>query len=139
MIDVYLGGTVSELAMKRAEYTSVLERDGFDALVSALERKIADASGRRARQLRLPRQVIRGAERCVEVDRLLAQRVERLIALGARGDSVAGSHHDLPGAGKQIGLRREEEVDQIADRVAPGARAEHGKHQVGSARRPITV
>lgn len=45
VIDVYLGGTVSELAMKRAEYTSVLERDGFDALVSALERKIADASG----------------------------------------------------------------------------------------------
>ena len=42
VIDVYLGGTVSELALKRAEYTAVLEREGFDALVGALERKIAE-------------------------------------------------------------------------------------------------
>jgi len=42
VIDVYLGGTVSELALKRAEYTAVLERDGFDALVAALERKVAE-------------------------------------------------------------------------------------------------
>jgi len=45
VIDVYLGGTVSELALRRAEYTSVLEREGFDALVSALERKVADGPG----------------------------------------------------------------------------------------------
>lgn len=45
VIDIYLGGTVSELAMRRAEYTSVLEKDGFDALVSALERKVADGPG----------------------------------------------------------------------------------------------
>ncbi len=44
VIDVYLGGTVSELAMKRAEYTSVLDREGFDALVAALELKIEGAS-----------------------------------------------------------------------------------------------
>ena len=43
VIDVYLGGTVSELALRRAEYTSVLEREGFDALVAALERKVAEA------------------------------------------------------------------------------------------------
>lgn len=42
VIDVYLGGTVSELALRRAEYTAVLDRDGFDALVSALERKVAE-------------------------------------------------------------------------------------------------
>jgi phospholipid transport system substrate-binding protein len=42
VIDVYLGGTVSELALKRAEYTAVLEREGFDALVGELERKIAE-------------------------------------------------------------------------------------------------
>lgn len=42
VIDVYLGGTVSELALRRAEYTSVLDRDGFDALVSALERKVVE-------------------------------------------------------------------------------------------------
>jgi phospholipid transport system substrate-binding protein len=42
VIDVYLGGTVSELALRRAEYTSVLDREGFDALLVALERKIAE-------------------------------------------------------------------------------------------------
>src|SRR5262245_42918493 len=45
VIDVYLSGTVSELALRRAEYTSVLEREGFDALLSALERKVADSPG----------------------------------------------------------------------------------------------
>jgi phospholipid transport system substrate-binding protein len=44
VIDVYLGGTVSELALRRAEYNSVIERDGFDALVAALERKVAERS-----------------------------------------------------------------------------------------------
>jgi phospholipid transport system substrate-binding protein len=42
MIDVYLGGTISELALRRAEYTAVLDRDGFDSLVSALERKVSE-------------------------------------------------------------------------------------------------
>jgi phospholipid transport system substrate-binding protein len=45
VIDVYLSGTVSELALRRAEYTSVLERDGFDALVAALERKVSEGPG----------------------------------------------------------------------------------------------
>ncbi|HKC52252.1 MAG TPA: ABC transporter substrate-binding protein [Myxococcota bacterium] len=45
VIDVYLSGTVSELALRRAEYTSVLERDGFEALVSALERRVSDSPG----------------------------------------------------------------------------------------------
>jgi phospholipid transport system substrate-binding protein len=45
VIDVYLSGTVSELALRRAEYTSVLEREGFDALLSALERKVSDSPG----------------------------------------------------------------------------------------------
>ena len=45
VIDVYLSGTVSELALRRAEYTSVLEREGFDALLSALERKAAESPG----------------------------------------------------------------------------------------------
>ncbi len=45
VIDVYLSGTVSELALRRAEYTSVLEREGFEALVSALEKKVSDEPG----------------------------------------------------------------------------------------------
>lgn len=42
VIDVYSKGTVSELALRRSEYSAVLERDGFEALLSALERKIAE-------------------------------------------------------------------------------------------------
>jgi phospholipid transport system substrate-binding protein len=42
IVDIYLSGTVSELALRRAEYGSVLERDGFDKLVADLETKITD-------------------------------------------------------------------------------------------------
>ena len=42
IIDVYLKGTVSELALRRSEYTSVLEREGFPALIATVDRKIAD-------------------------------------------------------------------------------------------------
>ena len=31
---------VSDLAMKRAEYTSIIEKDGFDSLITKLEQKI---------------------------------------------------------------------------------------------------
>jgi len=41
IIDVFLSGTVSELALRRAEYSSVLKREGFDGLMAALEKKIA--------------------------------------------------------------------------------------------------
>ena len=40
IIDVYLNGTVSELALRRSEYTTVMKREGFDALVAELEVKI---------------------------------------------------------------------------------------------------
>lgn len=40
--DVYLGGTISELSIRRSEFSSILRRDGVDGLVSMLERK-ADA------------------------------------------------------------------------------------------------
>ena len=39
IIDVYLNGTVSELALRRSEYTTVIERDGFEHLVQSLEAK----------------------------------------------------------------------------------------------------
>jgi phospholipid transport system substrate-binding protein len=41
IIDVYLDGTVSELALRRTEYSSVLKRDGFDTLVELVDEKIA--------------------------------------------------------------------------------------------------
>jgi len=44
VIDVLLRGTVSELALRRSEYSSVIKRDGFDALLTDLEQKIVDLS-----------------------------------------------------------------------------------------------
>lgn len=42
VIDVYLDGKVSELALRRSEYASALKRDGFEQLVASVETKIAD-------------------------------------------------------------------------------------------------
>ncbi|MEM9174397.1 MAG: ABC transporter substrate-binding protein [Myxococcota bacterium] len=42
VIDVYLNGTVSELALRRSEYSSALKREGFDKLMLSIENKIAD-------------------------------------------------------------------------------------------------
>jgi phospholipid transport system substrate-binding protein len=42
VIDVFLSGTISELATRRAEFTSVLRDKGAEALVGMLERKAAD-------------------------------------------------------------------------------------------------
>ena len=39
VIDCYLNGTVSEIALRRSEYGAVLRRDGFDALVKAVNSK----------------------------------------------------------------------------------------------------
>jgi len=41
IIDVFMNGTVSELALRRSEYSGVLKRQGFDALLQAIEQKIA--------------------------------------------------------------------------------------------------
>jgi phospholipid transport system substrate-binding protein len=42
IVDVYLNGTVSELALRRSEYSSVVKREGIEALIAQLETKIAD-------------------------------------------------------------------------------------------------
>ena len=39
VIDVYLNGTVSELALRRSEYSSVLKRDGFAKLIETVDDK----------------------------------------------------------------------------------------------------
>jgi phospholipid transport system substrate-binding protein len=49
IVDVYLKGTVSELALRRADYTSALERDGFAALVATIRGKIDDLAAGRAK------------------------------------------------------------------------------------------
>jgi phospholipid transport system substrate-binding protein len=42
IVDIYLKGTVSELALRRSEYASVLKRDGFGALLVSVNQKIVD-------------------------------------------------------------------------------------------------
>ena len=39
VIDVYLSGTISELASRRSEFAAVLQRDGADGLVRLLEQR----------------------------------------------------------------------------------------------------
>lgn len=42
IIDVFLDGSISEIATKRSEYTSILERDGFDGLLARIASKTAE-------------------------------------------------------------------------------------------------
>lgn len=42
VIDVFLNGTVSELALRRSEYSAALKRNGFEQLVASVETKIKD-------------------------------------------------------------------------------------------------
>jgi phospholipid transport system substrate-binding protein len=42
IIDVYLNGTVSEIALRRSEYSSILGREGVNGLIAALEEKILE-------------------------------------------------------------------------------------------------
>ena len=42
VIDVFLSGTISQLAVNRAEFSGVIRRDGPDALIALLERKAAE-------------------------------------------------------------------------------------------------
>ena len=45
IFDIYLNGSISELATRRSEYTSILDNRGFDSLISQLEARIADLQG----------------------------------------------------------------------------------------------
>ena len=45
IVDVYLSGTVSELATRRSEFASVMRRGGADALVDVLQKKVAELRG----------------------------------------------------------------------------------------------
>jgi phospholipid transport system substrate-binding protein len=45
VVDIYLNGTVSELSLRRSEYSSTVEREGFESLVGALNEKLVDLAG----------------------------------------------------------------------------------------------
>lgn len=47
IVDVYLNGTISELATRRSEFSSVIARDGANGLVTVLDNKSADLSKRK--------------------------------------------------------------------------------------------
>jgi phospholipid transport system substrate-binding protein len=38
--DVYLDGTISQLATQRSEFHSILQREGVNGLIMALDRKV---------------------------------------------------------------------------------------------------
>ena len=42
IIDIYLKGTVSELALRRSDFSSILKKKGFGQLVVAMNKKIAE-------------------------------------------------------------------------------------------------
>ena len=58
IIDIYMNGTVSELSLRRSEYSSTLKREGFEALVAALEVKIATLTSSKSRQYAAPASVV---------------------------------------------------------------------------------
>lgn len=41
IIDVYLDGTVSELALRRSEFSGIVKREDFGALIAAIDERIA--------------------------------------------------------------------------------------------------
>jgi phospholipid transport system substrate-binding protein len=42
IVDVFLNGTVSQLATTRSEFTSVIRKDGAQGLIALLEKRVAD-------------------------------------------------------------------------------------------------
>ena len=42
VIDVYLDGAISQLAVRRSEYTSIIREKGLDALIAAINKKAQD-------------------------------------------------------------------------------------------------
>lgn len=46
VIDIFLNGTVSELALRRSEYGTILDRDGFDALIASIDAKASEMAMR---------------------------------------------------------------------------------------------
>jgi len=45
IVDVFLDGTISEIATKRSEYSGILKRDGIDGLLARISEKSAELAG----------------------------------------------------------------------------------------------
>lgn len=48
IIDVFLDGSISELATKRSEYSAILDQDGFEALLAKITQKTDEMAGETA-------------------------------------------------------------------------------------------
>ena len=48
VVDVFLKGTISQLAEKRSQYVAVLDRQGFQGLIEALETKLKELSSEKS-------------------------------------------------------------------------------------------
>jgi phospholipid transport system substrate-binding protein len=42
VVDIYLNSTISEVALRRSEYSNIVANQGFDALLEALQKQIDD-------------------------------------------------------------------------------------------------
>ena len=49
--DIYLDGTISEVATRRSEFAAILKQDGIDGLIAALNRKADNLTGTMAKAL----------------------------------------------------------------------------------------
>jgi phospholipid transport system substrate-binding protein len=45
VVDIFLNSTISEVAMRRSEYSAIVSNQGFDALIDALHEQIAEITG----------------------------------------------------------------------------------------------
>jgi len=52
IVDVYLNGTVSELALRRADFTAALDRQGFAKLESTVRARVDDLAAGRGKRAR---------------------------------------------------------------------------------------
>jgi phospholipid transport system substrate-binding protein len=44
IVDIYMNGAISELALRRSEYASLIKREGFAALLAALDARVEELS-----------------------------------------------------------------------------------------------
>jgi phospholipid transport system substrate-binding protein len=44
IVDIYMNGAISELALRRSEYASLIKREGFTALLAALDERVQELS-----------------------------------------------------------------------------------------------
>jgi len=51
IIDIYLDGTVSELALRRAQYSPLIKREGLDALIAAIDAKVGKLAAGKVSEL----------------------------------------------------------------------------------------